>query len=269
MSEVDSQEKDLVPAVSRASAILDLVAYGDGTALSVADIAKSLGLARSSTANLCTALRDLGFLRAVGGHYVLGHKLLELGAKYLSTVDQVQLFYDLCEDTQLLCSETARLALLDGMSVIYLARYDGTQPLRLTAGIGDRFPASITATGKAILSTYSDEDLDARLQGVVTLPTFTEKSIATVDGLKRELEETRRRGYALDDEETTMDVLCISIPVIFPEDKRCSMAVSVTVHKSRDSLDFREAMVKDLRRVEEGMVSVMKPHVRTKSRIDA
>ncbi|WP_445286245.1 IclR family transcriptional regulator domain-containing protein [Arthrobacter sp. Hiyo1] len=52
--------------------------------------------------------------------------------------------------------EAARLALLDGTDVLYLARYEGTNPIRLTANIGDRFPAHVTATGKAVLSTLPD-----------------------------------------------------------------------------------------------------------------
>lgn len=67
------------------------------------------------------------------------------------------------------------MAVLDGLDVLYLGRYDGTQPLRLTANIGDRFPANCTATGKAILSTLDPAVAEDRLRGR-TLTALSERS---------------------------------------------------------------------------------------------
>ncbi|MEV5463726.1 helix-turn-helix domain-containing protein, partial [Streptomyces cellulosae] len=120
---------------------------------SVSELARALGLPKSSTGNLCASLEAAGMITRNGTGFSLGRKLVELGGRYLSTVDQLRDFYELCRRSAHISRETARVAVLDGLDVLYLARYDGTQPLRLTANIGDRFPANSTATGKAILST--------------------------------------------------------------------------------------------------------------------
>ena len=80
--------------------------------------------------------------------YRLGRRLVELGGAYLASVDQVQEFYAACRRAPTISGLTARVAVLEGLDVLYLARYDGTLPIRLTANIGDRFPANCTATGK-------------------------------------------------------------------------------------------------------------------------
>src|SRR4051794_11824883 len=143
-----SDNGSLVPAVTRAVAILDALADAEGVPLSVSELARGLGLPKSSTANLCASLEESGLVTRTGTGFTLGRKLVELGGRYLSTVDQIREFYELCRRAPLLSRETARVAVLDHLDVLYLARYDGTQPLRLTANIGDRFPASCTATGK-------------------------------------------------------------------------------------------------------------------------
>lgn len=255
-----SAARELVPAVTRAAAILDLIA-SDSSGLSVSTISRSLGLARSSTANLCAALAASGLVAVTGGHYRLGHRVLELGARYLTQVDQVQMFYDLCGSTAAVSRQTARLALLDGTSVVYLARYDGTQPLRLTASIGDRFPASVTATGKAILASLPDHDVLARYSNVASLPTPTENSIPTVSALQLELERTRERGYAIDNEEATPDVLCFAIAVPPRTGSASSMAISATIHRRHDAPELREMLIADLRRIAEGISHPLGGHV--------
>jgi len=176
----------------------------------------------------------------------------------LATVDQLRDFYELCRRSTHISRETARVAVLDGLDVLYLGRYDGTQPLRLTANIGDRFPASCTATGKAILSTLDPAVAEDRLRGR-TLPALSERSITSVPALLADLAVARERGYAVDDEETTAGILCLSVPVKGFRTDSAPFAISVTVLKARLDDEFREALLKDLRAIAAGMENPMLP----------
>src|SRR4029077_19217291 len=89
----------LVPAITRAVAVLDLLAVHGAQGLPASVVARELGLARSSTANICASLEAAGLVVRSGGQYRLGHRLLEFGGKYLASIDQVRLFYDLCESS--------------------------------------------------------------------------------------------------------------------------------------------------------------------------
>lgn len=249
----------LVPAVSRAAAIIEAVAEQDGVPVSVSDLARLLRLPKSSTANLCTTLVDTGLLNRRDNGFLLGRKLAELGGRYLSTVDEVREFYQLCRRSTVLSRETVRASVLDGVDVLYLARYDGMRPLRLTASIGDRFPASCTATGKAMMSTLDPAVLADRFRGVPGLPVLTSRSIASVPDLMTELAQVRERGWAVDDEETTIGVTCFAVPV-GPPGLPARFGISVTVMTSRLGSDIsREDLLRELRTVAQGMQSPMTP----------
>lgn len=238
--------RDPVPAITRAVAILDALAAADADGLTVTELARALGLAKSSTANICASLEATRLISRSGHRHTLGRKLVELGGRYLSGLDQVQVFADGCRRSEHLCRETARLAVLDGIHVVYLARYDGTQSLRLTADVGDRLPASVTATGKAVLATLSRAEVERRYGGTASLPVLTDRSIPTVDQLIDDLAVTRARGYATDDEESTPGVACVSVPVSPGWDSPAELAVSATVLKARLTGQLRTALVTEL-----------------------
>lgn len=247
-----------VPAVTRAVAILDILADNEGLPLSVSEIARKLGLPKSSTANLCVALVGTGLAARSDAGFTLGRKLVELGGRYLSTVDEIHEFYELCRRAPVCSRETVRVAILDGLDVLYLARYDGTQPLRLTANIGDRFPATCTATGKALLATLDPAVVMDRLRGTTTLPALTNRSITTVPELLAELDQTRKRGYSIDDEETTPGVACFAVPV-GGEGGPARFAISVTLLQARLDDAVRDALLTDLRTIAAGMGNPMQP----------
>ena len=155
--------ESLAPAVTRAAAILDLLAENGSVPAGPSELARRLGLPKSSIANICAALVDTGLVRRVGTGFTLGRKLAELGGAYLTSVDLVQEFYEACNELAAGSEETVQLAVLDGVEMTYLARHDGKQPVRLTSQIGRRLPASVTATGKAALA------LDRRARGAAAV----------------------------------------------------------------------------------------------------
>ena len=243
----------LVPAVTRAAAILDVLAsdsVADPTSpTQLSDLARRLDLPKSSVANICTALLETGLIRRVGTGFGLGRRLAELGGAYLATVDQVQAFSELTEQLAVVSEETAHLAILDGLEVTYLARHDGRQAIRIASEIGRRLPASCTALGKAALASLPPEELSLRLRGVEQLPVLTSRSHRQVAALLDDLDEVRGRGYAVDDEETSEGIVCLGVAVPRPSPAEAHYAVSVTLLKARADAERRAALVADLRRL--------------------
>jgi DNA-binding IclR family transcriptional regulator len=247
--ETSAEAESLAPAVTRAGAILDLLAENAGEAAGPSELARRLGLPKSSIANICNALADIGLVRRIGTGFALGRKLAELGGAYLASVDQVQEFY---EATQLLpagSEETVQLAILDGLEMTYLARHDGRQPVRLTSQIGRRLPATVTATGKAALASLAESDLEARLAGLVELPTLTPNSIASVDALRADLAIVRERGYSMDDEETVEGVVCFGVMIPGRRPGEGPYAASITLLKARATDERVPLLIDDLHRL--------------------
>jgi DNA-binding IclR family transcriptional regulator len=244
----DAGPESLAPAVTRAVAILDYLAEERGAPAGPSELARRLGLPKSSIANICTALAEAGLVRRVGTGFALGRKVAELGGAYLVTVDLVQEFYDACRELETGSEETVQLAVLDGIEMTYLARHDGRQPVLLTTQIGRRLPASVTATGKAALASLAAEEVSRRLDGV-ELPKLTRRSLPDVDTLLADLEVVRLRGYAMDDEETVEGVVCFGIAIPGRSPGEGPYAASITLLKARATFDRVPLLIADLRRL--------------------
>ena len=245
-----AEADSLAPAVSRAARILDVLAEANGEPVGPSELARRLGLPKSSIANICGALADAGLVRRIATGFALGRRLAELGGAYLASVDQVQEFYEASRSLPAGSEETVQFAVLDGLEVTYLARHDGRQPVQLSSGIGRRLPAVSTATGKAALASLPDDDLQRRLAGVTTLPRATRKAHATVDELMADIIEIRRRGYAIDDEQTMEGVVCygVMVPSRQPGGEG-PCAASITLLKVRATAERVPALIADLQRL--------------------
>jgi DNA-binding IclR family transcriptional regulator len=241
-----AEGESLAPAVTRAAAILDVLAENPSVPAGPSELARRLGLPKSSIANICNALADAGLVRRIGTGFALGRKLAELGGAYLAAVDLVQEFYDASMELPTASDETVQLAVLDDLEMTYLARHDGRQQVRLTSGIGRRLPATVTATGKAALAMLDDRELERRLAGVRALPKFTRHSIDSVDRLRVEIAEVRRRGHAIDNEETVEGVVCLGIAIPSRRPGEGPYAASVTLLKARATDERVPAIVADL-----------------------
>ncbi|HET7473128.1 MAG TPA: IclR family transcriptional regulator [Candidatus Limnocylindrales bacterium] len=244
-----TETDSLAPAVTRAGAILDVLADSAGEAPGPSELARRLGLPKSSIANICNALAEIGLVRRIGTGFALGRKLAELGGAYLASIDQVQEFYDACRSLVTGSEETVQLAVLDDLEMTYLARHDGRQPVRLTSQIGRRLPATITATGKAALASLPDAELDRRLADVRDLPAFTANSLTTVAALRADLELVRRRGYAMDDEETVEGVVCYGVMIPGRRPGEGPYAASITLLKARATEERVPLLIDDLHRL--------------------
>jgi DNA-binding IclR family transcriptional regulator len=235
----------LAPAVTRAAAILEVLAENGQVAAGPSELARRLGLPKSSIANICGALADAGLVRRVGTGFTLGRKLAELGGAYLTSVDLVQEFYEACAELPAGSEETVQLAVLDGIEMTYLARHDGKQPVRLTSQIGRRLPASVTATGKAALASIDEAEVRRRYDGRV-LPALTDRSLATLDALLDDLAVIRERGYSMDDEETVEGVVCFGVSIPGRRPGEGPYAASITLLKARATAERVPLLVDDL-----------------------
>jgi DNA-binding IclR family transcriptional regulator len=236
------------PAVTRAAAILDVLAENPVDPSGPSELARRLGLPKSSIANILNAMADAGLVRRTGAGFALGRHLAELGGAYLGSVNQVQEFYEVSRNLPAGSEETVQFAVLDGLQVTYLARHDGRQPVQLMSGIGRRLSALTTATGKAALASLPNDELERRLARVTALPRPTRKAHGTLEELRTDLAEIRGRGYAIDDEQTMEGVVCygVMVPSRQPANEGPS-AASITLLKVRATAERVPALIADLR----------------------
>jgi DNA-binding IclR family transcriptional regulator len=242
------------PAVARGVAILETLAKSVGEPLGPTELARRLGFPKSTIANICLALAQSGVVLRRGSGYVLGRRLVELGAAYLDGVDQVQEFHEVCRHYQSGRFETIQLAMLvEDYEVLYVARHDGGDPLRLYSEIGHRLPATCTAVGKAILAGMDSDRLAGDLAARGGLPTRTPNSINTVPQLLEDLAITRKRGYAIDHEECTEGISCVGVALLGPNSGPDRWGISAAILRSRANPDQLAELASELSLIASGL----------------
>jgi IclR family transcriptional regulator, KDG regulon repressor len=203
-----------VPALMRALDILEL--FLDGKSHTAPDITTRLGLPRTSAHELVTTLTHRGYLVVAPdrpGHYRLGVPLFHLGSVFAEQVDLAREGKAVAERVAAECGETAQVAVPDGTSVVYVAKVDGTHPVRLMSSVGRRLPAHCTAVGKMLLSALPEHEFDKHFPPGVPLPAMTPHSITSPELLARQLAEIRGRGFATEFCESNPDVACVAAPI--------------------------------------------------------
>jgi DNA-binding IclR family transcriptional regulator len=223
--------KGVVPAVVKAVRLLDALAAAKDP-LTLSQLAQQLKLPKSTVHALCATLAQMSLVKRFDNStYDLGRHVMDWTNSLLKRTNLTVEFVRLWDALALLPEETSVLSILDGADVVDIACRNGTRPLGLDFRIGMRMPANCTATGKALLSTLSAERL-RELEQSGGFRRLTPKSITDFDGLSAQLEQARRRGYAIDDEETRPGMFCVGAPVFDPFTGECVASVAVSLLKA-------------------------------------
>ncbi|MET0589921.1 MAG: IclR family transcriptional regulator [Naasia sp.] len=221
-----------VKSADRALALVEFVAArGD---VSFNDVLDGLGLPRSSAHGLLRTLVESGWLThsPASKRFGLGLRAWQIGQQYeghRDLVDVSRTVMDrLCDEV----GETVQLARLDGVENVYIAISTSPNPMRLASSVGMRLPAYATGIGKALLSTLPPEEAARRL-AQTDRPALTERTVTDLGRLGELLDQTRERGYALDDEEYIEGCRCVAVPITRDSDAGFASAMSITMPTGR------------------------------------
>ncbi len=184
-----------VPALTRGLDILRLFKR-TRPVITAPEMARELGIPRSTVHRLAQVLEAMGFLQRTNGgrDYTLGPAVLTIGFEYLGSLDVVGLaepvLMRLRDDT----GYSAHLVTRNGTEIVYLSRYPGRTTISSSISVGATLPAHATVIGRVLLSDLSPEDLRALYPGPA-LERHTDQTPATPAKLESMLAEDRRRGY--------------------------------------------------------------------------
>jgi IclR family transcriptional regulator, acetate operon repressor len=209
---------------------------GSERGLTVAELAATAGLNRTTTYRLCEMLERGGWLHRVDGEE--GAARLDLGPTMHGLTVLVESKYDLeaklrpiIDGLARSLEETVHVGVLDRAQLVHIAVALPESGMNVAARIGSRESAHVTALGKALMAALPEDE--ARVLFLdETLPTRTAKTIPTRTRLLEDLDAIRTRGYAVDDEESRMGVFCVGAPAFGP-DGRPIVAISVTTVPAR------------------------------------
>ena len=179
----------------------------------VTDLARRLGIAKSTAHRLLATLTDEGLLEQDPGtgRYRLGLIVFDMAAAAQS-VDLHEAVLPPMTELRNRTGETVQVAVLDGREVVYVERLDSPNTLRLFLEVGRRNSAHSTGCGKALLAALPPDQLERTLRGW-RMEAKTPHTIVDLAVLRKHLAEARRRGYAVNRRESEVGVISVAAPI--------------------------------------------------------
>jgi IclR family acetate operon transcriptional repressor len=199
-----------IQSVERALDLLEILAEANGE-MALNALAGKSGLNISTCHHLLATLIKRGFAGQTPRtrSYFLGPRITDLSESRLKQFNLLDVAMPELRRLNDLTLESVHLAVMQGVSLITLAKLESKLPIRV--GTDDALKtdaAHATATGKAILAWLPEAEI-ARVIAHGNLKRFTEKTISTISELIEDLRLVRRNGYALDNEELQPGVVCV------------------------------------------------------------
>jgi IclR family transcriptional regulator, KDG regulon repressor len=200
-------------SVERAFELLDRIAAAGSDGLTLAQLAAGVPTAKSTTHRYVATLLELGAVRRDGaGRLQLGLRLVELAGALLEGDNLRSAAEPVLHELVARTGETVHLGVPADGHVVYIAKVESPQSVRLVSRIGARIPMHCSAMGKALLARMDEPALALafeRPRDVRTIHTIT-----SADALHTELVKVRAAGVAIDDEENELGVRCIGTVVL-------------------------------------------------------
>jgi DNA-binding IclR family transcriptional regulator len=196
-----------------------------GRGLSLGEIAKHVGLPRSTVQRIVQSLTEGGFLISQGQSrsIALGPDLLAMGANATNNVFELAhpFLKSLAEET----GETVDLARFNRDHMVFIDQVAGAHRLRAVSAVGDKFPLHCTANGKAALALLSD----SQLQKIVSdgLDAYTPNTITDAQKLMDEIRTIRTSSIAIDNEEHLLGIRAMGVG--FQDKARQIYAISIPI----------------------------------------
>lgn len=204
--------------------VLEYIAK-NGSGQRLADLSRDLQIPKSTLLPILQTLCANRYLsQDENGRYGAGTALFSLGSYFSGAFPVLTFVRSELEALVQKLGETCYFGIPEGGHVLYLAKQDSPQPLRMLTSVGHRLPAYATGIGKALLMDTSFEDLHTLYpEGLVPL---TKHTITEFSRLFAQLQQARLDGYTWESEESTPHVRCFAVPV--RKNGRIVAAISVT-----------------------------------------
>jgi IclR family pca regulon transcriptional regulator len=242
-------DRTYVSALAKGIRVLNFIA--DSTApVRITQLSKNLGLSIGAVQRVTFTLTKLGYLRkgTTGQGYILGPKAWALGLSIVNQIDLKTLVHPYLKDLSDKVGERVNLGIIEGTDMIYLDSIKTNHVLNLNLNMGDRLPAYSTSLGKAIAAFLPGPEMK-ELLGKLKMRPLTRNTITREAKFREELNQIRKRGFAINDGETDDGVRSVAAPVR-DRSGRTVAAINISVPSIRVTReDLQTRLAREVTRV--------------------
>ncbi len=185
----------------------------DAARQTLAEVAQRTGLSRASARRVLLTLETLGYVRLDGRQFELTPRILDLGFAYLSSQPLWQIAEPIVEHLVQAVKESSSMAVLDRGDILYTLRVPTQKIMSINLAIGSRLPAHCTSMGRVLLAGLDAHAVAEHLRAV-PLERRTPRTVTDPAKLRAILDDVRRHGWALVNQELEEGLVSIAAPVI-------------------------------------------------------
>lgn len=230
-------KNDKIKSIEKALDLLELLS-DNKKEMGITEINKEFHMGLSTIHRILTTLKYHGYIvqNQQTSKYMLGTKLFILGCKVQNTTNLIKVVTPFLQRLSQNTNETINFAILEGREAIYIFKIESKETLKAGIEVGTKVAAHCASLGKVLLAFLPEQEFRMLYPNEnEKLPTFTPKSISSVEELKKCLKKIKKQGYAIDEEEFKIGVNCLGVPIINNEGKAIA-AISISGPVSRFSL---------------------------------
>jgi len=179
-------------------------------------MSRKLKIPKSSASYILQILEANGYLfrEADSGRYCLTDKISDLTLGALGSSELCRVAMPVLKRIVQQTNLASCLLVLDGADALYVERVNCAS-MRIEDWIGPRMETHATAGGKAMIAYLPRQETEIVLSHC-GLRQWTTSTITSSAKLFAELDEVRKRGYAIDRGEYTRNLHCVAAPIFGP-----------------------------------------------------
>ncbi|MDQ0867044.1 IclR family transcriptional regulator domain-containing protein [Arthrobacter globiformis] len=224
-AELAATDPDYVESLDRGLCVLRAFSEHE-EALSVTDVASLVGITRTAARRFALTLEYLGYASQSAEGYRLTPGVLEIGDAYLRSNPLPDAAHPHLDELVRAVGETASLTVLHKRRVYYAGRVAADRIVTANITVGTSVAAYKTATGRILLGDLTPDELEDYLSSIEPAPGFDPNYV------RERIEEARRRGWTVADQELTPGIRSVAVPLHDPAG-RIVAALNIAAHASR------------------------------------
>ena len=179
------------------------------------ELSKDLNLNKSTVHRILNSLIYMGYVKqdVSTSKYSLTFKIWDIANQVLTKIDMVNIVKPYLRHLVEITGETVHLVQMDGTNAVYIDKVESyNNSVRMVSQVGKSIPLYCSGVGKAMLAEMKPESVK-QIWDTSEIYKFTNHTITNYSILCERLEEVRKNGYALDDEENELGVRCIATSI--------------------------------------------------------
>ncbi len=221
-----------VQSLSRALGLLESISRAEN-GISLSDLAQQVKLAPSTAHRLLNTLEQHRFanLDPQQGLWFVGVGAFTVGNAYLANRDHVAVARPFMQQLMEESGESINLANYHAGQVVFLSQVQCREMMRMLVRLGSRAPMHASGAGKALLAAMTEQGVKKLIQAQ-GLPHITDNTLDRETRLHKDLENTRKQGFAFDNEEHAVGLRCVA-STVHDEHGEAIAAVSISGPRAR------------------------------------